>query len=59
MGPNPNGPRSVSCETELLDTQVVSGSVQWVLLEISWKVTINFKANIYHAYTIYTIDIMP
>ena len=22
MGPNPHGPRSVSCETELLDTQV-------------------------------------
>ena len=22
---------------ELLDTQVFSGSVQWVLLEISWK----------------------
>ena len=32
-----NGPRSVSCETELLDTQVFSGSVQCVLLEISWS----------------------
>ena len=28
MGPNPNGPSSVSCETELLDTQVFSGSVK-------------------------------
>ena len=27
MGPNPNGPLSGSCETELLDTQVFSGSV--------------------------------
>ena len=27
MGPYPNGARSVSCETELLDTQVFSGSV--------------------------------
>ena len=27
-GPNPNGPHLVSCEKELLDIQVVSGSVQ-------------------------------
>ena len=29
-------PDQVSCETELLDTHVFLGSVQWVLLEISW-----------------------
>ena len=34
MGPNPNG--SLRKLLELLDTQVFSGSVQWVLLEISW-----------------------
>ena len=28
---DPNGPKN-----ELLDTQVFSGSVQWVFLEISW-----------------------
>ena len=33
MGPNPNGP--LSKLLELLDSQV-EGSVQWVLLEISW-----------------------
>ena len=31
-----NGLRSGSCVTELLNTQVFSGSVQWILLEISW-----------------------
>ena len=36
MGPNPNGP--LRKLLELLDTQVFSGSVQWVLLEISWNV---------------------
>ena len=29
----------VSCWLELLDTQVFSGSVQWVVLEISWMVS--------------------
>ena len=38
MGPNPNRPRSGSCNraVKLLDIQV-SGSIQWVLLVISWK----------------------
>ena len=37
MGPNPNGPLS-KLRKELLNTQVFSGSVQWVRpLEISWK----------------------
>ena len=37
--PNPNGNYQVSCWLELLDTQVFSWSVQWVLLEISWMVS--------------------
>ena len=28
MGPNPNGPGSVSCDSSLLDTQAFSGSVK-------------------------------
>ena len=31
-------PLEVSCDEALLDTQVFSGSVQWVLLEISWNI---------------------
>ena len=27
MGPNPNGPRSVSCDRAMIDTLVFSGSV--------------------------------
>ena len=42
MGPNPNGP--LSKLQELLDTQVFSGSVQWVLLEISWMLIEEFWA---------------
>ena len=34
MGPYQRTPKKVAIE--LLDTQVFSGSVQWVLLEISW-----------------------
>ena len=45
QGLNPNGPRSVSCETELLDTQGVSGSVQSVLLEMSCTQTKNRKSS--------------
>ena len=40
MGPNPNGP--LSKLLELLDTQV-EGSVQWVLLEISWVLLASAK----------------
>ena len=40
MGPNPNGPLSVSCETELLDTRFFFGVRDpWVLLEIFWILT--------------------
>ena len=35
MEPCPNGPYQVIA-IELFDTQAFSGSVQWVLLEISW-----------------------
>ena len=36
MGPNPNRPPFRKVAIELVDIQV-SGSVQWVLLVISWK----------------------
>ena len=37
MGPNPNGPRSVSCDRTFFDTQVFFGVRSGtVLLEISW-----------------------
>ena len=39
MGPYQQTPKFL----ELLDTQVFSGSVQWVLLEISWNFDVSRK----------------
>ena len=40
IGPNPNGPPIRKLRSSFSDTQVFSGSLQWVLLEISWIIQI-------------------
>ena len=43
MVPNPNGPRAGSCDRAIRILRFCSGSVQWILLEISWIGWLVFK----------------